>query len=163
MLVMADGLRRPGVVQVAIDPARLLAPLGTIDDPDERARLVADLLADALVPLGTLVMPRGVRGGRGAGHLRLESEGTPVDLDLAAGGLALVDLPPGQGGTAELTFRSPIDLGVRGRRFAVRATGGLAGLVVDLRDSPLRLPDRSDERRDLLARWERVLWRERDE
>ena len=162
LLVLADGLRRPGIVQAAIDPARLLAPLGTISDPEERARVVGDLLGDLLVPLGTLVLPRGVRGGRAAGRLRLTSDGPLVDMELAAGGLALVDLPPGQGGEAELTFRSAVDVGVRGRRFAVRATGGLAGLVVDLRDSPLRLPDRPDERRELLSRWERVLWQERD-
>ena len=52
---------------------------------------------------------------------------------------------------------------MRGRRFAIRATGGLAGLVVDLRDIPLRLPERVDERRDLLARWEAALWPERDQ
>ena len=162
MLVLADAMRRPGIVQVALDPARLLAPLGTIVDPEERARVVGDLLADLLVPLGTLVLPHGVRGGRGAGRLRLASDGTPIEMELAAGGLALVDLPPGQGGTAELAFRSAVDLGVRGRRFVARVTGGLAGLVVDLRDSPLRLPDRPDERRELLSRWERVLWQERD-
>ena len=113
------------------------------------------------MPLGTLAMPRGARG-RSAGHLRLAADGAPVELDLAAGGLALVDLPPGQAASVELAFRSPVDLGVRGRRFAVRATGGLAGLVVDLRDAPLRLPERTDERRTLLARWERALWPERD-
>jgi len=151
LLVAADALAAPGVVQVATDPARLLAPLGTIDEPAERARLLAELLPDAVVPLGTLVMLRGARG-RSAGHLRLAADGSPVELDLAAGGLALVDLPPGQAASVELTFRSPVDLGVRGRRFAVRATGGLAGLVVDLRDTPLRLPERTDERRTLLPR-----------
>jgi hypothetical protein len=161
LLVAADALRRPGVVQIAADPARLLAPLGTIEDPAERARLVGDLLPDAAVPLGTLVIGRGARG-RPAGHLHLAGTGEPVDLDLAAGGLALVDLPPGQAGSADLTFRSAVDLGVRGRRFAVRATGGLAGLVVDLRDVPLRLPERAEERRHALARWERALWPERD-
>lgn len=161
LLVVADALRRPGVVQVAADPARLLAPLGTIEDPAERTRLVRDLLPDAAVPLGTLAIARGARG-RPAGHLRLTGTGEPVDIDLAAGGLALVDLPPGQAGAADLAFRSAVDLGVRGRRFAVRATGGLAGLVVDLRDAPLHLPERADERRHALARWERALWPDRD-
>jgi hypothetical protein len=161
LLVAADALRRPGTVQVAADPARLLAPLGTIDDPAERARLLRDLLPDAVVPLGTLVIARGARG-RPAGHLRLVGPGEPVDLDLAAGSLALVDLPPGQEGSVELSFRSAVDLGVRGRRFAVRATGGLAGLVVDLRDAPLRLPERAEDRRAALARWERALWPDRD-
>ncbi len=162
LLVLADGLRRPGVVQVALDPARLLAPLGTIEDDDERRALLGDLVGDALVPLGTLAVARGIRGGRAAGHLRLVAREAPVDLALAAGRLGLVDLPPGEAGEASLAFRSPVDLGVRGRRFAVPATGGLAGLVVDLRDIPLRLPERADERRDLLAGWEAALWPERD-
>jgi hypothetical protein len=161
LLVVADALRRPGVVQVAADPTRLLAPLGTVDDPAERARLLRDLLPDAVAPLGTLVIARGARG-RPAGHLRLVGEGEPVELDLAGGSLALVDLPPGQAGSVELSFRSAVDLGVRGRRFAVRATGGLAGLVVDLRDVPLRLPERAEDRRAALARWERALWPDRD-
>jgi hypothetical protein len=162
LLVLADGLRRPGIVQVALDPARLLAPIGTIDDEGERRRMLRDLVPDALVPVGTLVIARGVRGGRHAGHLQLVSRAQPVELELAAGRLALVDLPPGESGEAVLTFRSPVDLGVRGRRFAIPATGGLAGLVVDLRDIPLRLPERVDERRDLLARWEAALWPDRD-
>lgn len=161
LLVTADALRRPGIVQVAADPARLLAPLGTIEDPAERARVVRDLMPDALVPLGTLAIAKGARG-RPAGHLRVAGAGEPMDMDLAAGGLALVDLPPGQDGVLDFAFRTAVDLGVRGRRFAARATGGLAGLVVDLRDAPLRLPERTDERRQVLSRWERALWPERD-
>lgn len=162
VLVLADAIRRPGVVQVALDSARLLAPLGTIADGAERTRVVGDLLPDALVPLGTLAIARGVRAGRQAGHLRLVVGDAPVDLQLAGGRLALVDLPPGQAGAAELSFRAPVDLGARGKRFVVRATGGLAGLVVDLRDVPLRLPERADERRDMLGSWEAALWPERD-
>ena len=33
-------------------------------------------------------------------------------------------------------------------------TGGLGGLVVDLRDVPLRLPDRADLRGELLESWQ---------
>jgi hypothetical protein len=73
-----------------------------------------------------------------------------------------VDLPPGQSGAVELAFRAPVDLGVRGKRFALRATGGLAGFVVDLRDVPLRLPERTEARRDVLGSWEAALWPERD-
>ena len=162
LLVLADAVRRPGVVQVAIDSARLLAPLGTIEDAVERARVVGELVPDALVPLGTLAIARGVRAGRQAGQLRLTVGDAPMDLQLAGGRLALVDLPPGQTGAVELGFRAPVDLGVRGKRFALRATGGLAGLVVDMRDVPLRLPERADARRDVLGSWEAALWPDRD-
>jgi hypothetical protein len=36
--------------------------------------------------------------------------------------------------------------------------GGLGGLLVDLRDVPLRLPDRADRRQELLAAWQEALW-----
>jgi hypothetical protein len=78
------------------------------------------------------------------------------------GGLELVDLPPGEVATAEFDFRDPVRLGVRGRKFAVDVAGGLGGLLVDLRDVPLRLPDRPERRRELLDAWQESLWLTRD-
>ena len=49
-------------------------------------------------------------------------------------------------------------LGTRGRHFAVEVGGGLGGLLVDLRDVPLRLPDRLEHRRELLIAWQDALW-----
>ena len=49
-----------------------------------------------------------------------------------------------------------VRLGGRGRHFAIDVTGGLGGLVVDLRDVPLRLPDRADLRGELLEAWQTV-------
>ena len=65
-LVLADVLRRPGVVQLAVDQARLLAPLGRIEDDAERDALVADLLDDLLLPLGSVATARGLHAGRSA-------------------------------------------------------------------------------------------------
>ena len=80
------------------------------------------------------------------------------ELELAPGGLELVDLPPGATAVAEFKFRERVRLGGRGRHFAIDVAGGLGGLMVDLRDVPLRLPDRADRRRDLLAAWQSSLW-----
>ena len=41
-------------------------------------------------------------------------------------------------------------------------TGGLGGLVVDLRDVPLRLPDRADLRGELLESWQTAIVTGRD-
>jgi hypothetical protein len=49
-------------------------------------------------------------------------------------------------------------LGPRARHFAMEITGGLGGLLVDLRDVPLRLPERLERRRDLLTAWQSALW-----
>jgi hypothetical protein len=161
-LALEDVLRRPGARQFALDHARILAPLGSIPDADERRAMVMDLVDDLLAPLGTFVTPAGMRPGRSAGSLVVRSGGGESRLDLMPGGLALVDLPPGTAGVAEFRFRDRVRLGGQGKHFAIDVTGGLAGLVVDLRDVPLRLPDRADLRGELLDAWQSVLVTGRD-
>jgi hypothetical protein len=153
-LALSDVLRRPGAGQFALDHARILAPLGSIPDPDERRAMVLDLVDDLLAPLGTFVTPAGMRPGRSAGSVVVYAGGGSTQLDLMPGGLALVDLPPGTSGVAEFRFRDRVRLGGQGRHFAIDVTGGLGGLVVDMRDVPLKLPDRADLRGELLEAWQ---------
>jgi len=161
-LALVDVLRRPGAGQFALDHARILAPLGSIPDADERRAMVADLVDDLLAPLGTFVTPSGMRTGRSAGSVVVHGSTGEMRLDLTPGGLALVDLPPGASAVAEFTFRDTVSLGARGRHFAIDVTGGLGGLVVDLRDVPLRLPDRADLRGEVLESWQATLLNGRD-
>jgi hypothetical protein len=157
-LAVVDVVRRPGACQIAWDHARLLAPLGAIEDPGERRAILADLADDLLAPLGSVVMPQGMRAGRSGGRLVVHGSAGSTELDLVPGGLELVDLAPGESAVAEFRFRDAVRLGTRGRHFAVDVAGGLGGLLVDLRDVPLRLPDRVDRRRELLAGWQEALW-----
>jgi len=138
-LALVDVLRRPGAGQFALDHARLLAPLGSIPDPGERRAMVADLVDDLLAPLGTVVTPAGMRAGRTAGSVVVRGANGATRIDLMPGGLALIDLPPGSSAVAEFRFRDAVRLGARGRHFAIDVTGGIGGLVVDMRDVPLRL------------------------
>ena len=153
-LALVDVLRRPGAGQFALDHARLLASLGSIPDPGERRAMVADLVDDLLAPLGTVVTPAGMRAGRSAGSVVVRGANGSTRLDLTPGGLALIDLPPGSSAVAEFWFRDAVRLGARGRHFAIDVTGGIGGLVVDMRDVPLRLPDRADLRGELLESWQ---------
>lgn len=157
-LALVDVIRRPGASQYALDHARLLGALGTIPDPEERVAIMTDLADDLLAPLGSVVTPAGLRAGRSAGSVVVHGREGASELDLLPGGLELVDLAPGETAIAEFRFRDRVKLGARGRHFAVDVAGGLGGLLVDLRDVPLRLPERADRRRDLLAAWQSALW-----
>jgi hypothetical protein len=161
-LAIADVIRRPATVSIALDHARLLGPAGSIPDAGERRQLMSDIADDLLAPLGSVVIPGGIRAGRSAGKLTVRAGQGTSQLDLVPGGLELVDLPPGEHATAELQFRDTVRLGGKGRKFAVEVTGGLGGLLLDLRDVPLRLPDRSERRRELLEAWQDSLWVTRD-
>ncbi|HUP55718.1 MAG TPA: hypothetical protein VM408_09450 [Methylomirabilota bacterium] len=161
-LAHVDVIRRPGASQYALDHARLLGTLGAIPDPVERMTVIGDLIDDLLAPLGSVVIPSGLRSGRSAGSVLVHVGEGISELDLVPGGLELVDLPPGETAVAEFRFRDRVKLGARGRHFAVDVAGGLGGLLVDLRDVPLRLPDRADRRRDLLAAWQAALWQGSD-
>ena len=161
-LAIADIVRRPAAFAISYDHARLLAPLGSIPDATERRQLIADLADDLLAPLASVVIPAGIRPGRSAGRITVQGNGGQSEVDLIPGGLELVDLPPGEVGTAEMRFKDTVQIGGRGKKFAIEVTGGLGGLLVDLRDIPLRLPDRPERRRELLDAWQDSLWVTKD-
>ncbi len=163
-LAVADTVRRVGSTQLAWDHARLLGPLGMIEDAVERQALMADLVADAFVPLGTIVTAGGIGPAqrperRAPGRVRLESTGgRATDQVLVPGDVAFLDLQPGDRGEAQLEIPGTVRFGRRARHVTVPVTGGLAGLLIDLRDVPLRLPERRDRRRSALARWSAHAW-----
>src|SRR4029077_15224190 len=114
---------------------------------------------DALVPFGTAIVPQGMRAGRYLGRAALSRAGEPgLHHELVAGQLVTLDVPPGEIGTAELEFRDAVTLGARGKRFSVEVAGGMGGVLVDLRAVPLRLPERLERRRELLASWQDPIW-----
>ncbi|HEX7591474.1 MAG TPA: hypothetical protein VF375_05935 [Candidatus Limnocylindrales bacterium] len=162
-LAMADLVRRAGVSQLAVDEARLLGPLGVIEDEGERRRLLANLANDILLPLGSLVMPAGIKAGRSAGTLRMKGAASISEIELHPGAVQVVDLPPGRAARADLDFRDAVRLGKRGHHFSVDVGGGMCGLLVDLRDIPMRISDRPDSRRAALEAWQRGMWPEVDE
>jgi hypothetical protein len=161
-LAVADVLRRPGAIALAQDHARLFGTIGVIPDAIERRQALMDLVDDVLTPLGSVVIPGGIRAGTSAGRLTIHAGTGSSETNLVPGGLEVVDLPPGETATAEFRFRDAVRLGAHGRQFAIDVSGGLGGLLVDLRDVPLRLPERMDRRRELLDAWQESLWLTRD-
>ena len=165
-MAVADTIRRTGSTQLAWDHARMLGPIGTIEDLGERRSLMADLVHDTLVPLGSLMIVGGAGRTRpgsrkragGAARLTLTVDGDVRRRDLAAGELTFVDLAPGTRAEAQLDSHDGVRFGRWTKRASVQVTGGLAGLIVDLRDVPLYLPERRDRRRSRLAEWAAQAW-----
>ncbi len=160
-VALADVLRRPGAVAIAMDHARLLGPLGAVGGTDDRQAIMTGIHDDLLSPLGTLLVLPDPGVGRRLGPAgRVELRGTDVelDLDVGSGTVELVDLPSGAAAAATVTVSSGGWLGRSARRIAVPVSGGLAGLVVDGRGVPLRLPGRRDERDATRASWHDPLW-----
>lgn len=157
-LAVANTVRRPGMTQLAYDHARALAPLGMLDEAARR-EMLADLADDVLLPLGSLLMLSGGRQGRDLGHLTVTSDWAVDDPQpLPSGTLRVVELPPGAPATVELEVREGRFGRTRARRIGFEATGGLGGLFIDTRGVPLRLPPRTERRRELVAQWQRSLW-----
>ena len=162
-LALADLVRRPGVCQITVDQARILGPLGAIEDESERRRVIANLAEDILMPAGSLILPAGVKPGRSAGQLRLLDSATTSEIELHPGAVQVIDLPPGRTGRADIEFRDAVQMPKRAHHFSVEVGGGLGGLMVDLRDIPMRISDRPDSRRAALEAWQRGIWPETDE
>ncbi|HEX5467271.1 MAG TPA: hypothetical protein VFW92_11420 [Candidatus Limnocylindrales bacterium] len=159
-LALVDTLRRSGAMTLVLDHARLLAPLGALEAEEDRQRVLADLLDDALLPLGSAIVASGLRAGRRAGTLRVagSATGATSEVPVVPGDIEIVDLPPGLTATAELDLRDGAWLGMRARKVSIEVGGGLGGLLIDTRDIPLRLPERSERRRELLDAWQGPLW-----
>jgi hypothetical protein len=157
---VVDAIRRPGAAAILHDHAGILAPLGALPVEGDRRRLLADLMDDCLLPLGSVLLT-GALGDRGKGRGTMgvtTSLGDEVHA-LEPGQLQLVDLPPGI--VARLDI-DPVDgaiLGVSGRRLTLEVSGGLSGLLVDTRDIPLDLAPSGEARRAQLEAWEEPAWR----
>ena len=160
-LAVVDAIRRPGAVSILHDHAGVLAPLGALPVEADRQRLLADLLGDCLLSLGSAVITGDLAEPRKDHPPATMSIASPLGdqrLRLERGRLQLVDLPPG------LTARVGIDpgdgvvLGVEGRTLTMDVDGGLGGLLVDSRPIPLDLPAAGEARRTELRRWEEPVW-----
>ncbi len=157
-LAVADTLRRPGAFTILHDHAGILAPLGALPVEGDRRRLLADLMDDCLLPVGSAVLT-GAPGeaGRDGGRITISTPLFEDELPLEAG-LRLVDLPPGLVARLEIDPGSGSVLGVTGQRVGLEVSGGLGGLLLDARAIPLELPASPEQRRALLEAWEEPAW-----
>lgn len=158
-LMMLDALEPIGVTTLVLDTCGLLSALGACALAQPLSTVQA-LGAGALVTLGTVVTPVGrARMGETILSLRMKYQnGGDLEVEVAAGSLEVLPLPPGQKVTLELKPRRNIDVGSGpGRGGKREVKGGLVGLVIDARGRPLvaSLPADAEKRRERVQQW---LW-----
>ncbi len=113
-----------------------------------------------LLTLGTVVTPVGhARLGETVLSVRIKYQnGGDLEVEVAAGSLEVLPLPPSQKAVLDLRPRRNIDVGRGGPGrggAAVEVQGGLVGLVIDARGRPLALPSDAEKRRERVQQW---LW-----
>jgi hypothetical protein len=163
MQLLLDGIRPIGIVQVAVDPAGALGPLGALRD-DEIVEGLGTLRDDLLTPLGAAVVCRGGRPGHPSMRVTVHRVGwrSLGPIEVRPGQLEVVPLPRGQVAELEVELDPSVSLGAtrRTRRLRASVSGGAVGVVLDARDAPLLLPRRSDDRRAVLTAWRDTFLRE---
>jgi hypothetical protein len=158
-LAVTDLIRRPGATTILGDHARVLAPLGALESEGDRRRILADLMDDCLLPIGSTLLT----GDAAGATQRMATVGitSPLgsdQLSLAPDQLQTVDLPPGIVARLDIDPGDGTVLGVSGHRLALEVSGGLGGLLIDTRAVALSLPESGEPRRAALEAWERPAW-----
>ena len=160
-MAVLDGVRAPGALSLVHDHAGVLAPLGALPVEADRQRLLSDLLADLLLPLGSAVVTGTLEArkkDRAPATMSVASTLGDQRLRLEPGQLQTVDLPPGISARLGIDPGEGAILGVEGRTLTMEVKGGLGGLFVDTRPIPLDLPASGEARRTTLASWEAQAW-----
>jgi hypothetical protein len=158
-LAVADGLRRPGAFTILHDHARVLSPLGALPVEGDRRRLLADLMDDCLLPIGSAILTGSLgEAGRATGRLAISSSLGDDEHALDPDQVRFLDLPPGIVARLELDPGQGSLLGVTGRHLQLELSGGLGGLLVDTRPIPLELPAALEARRTLIEGWDASAW-----
>ena len=155
LLAVLDGLQPVGVFSVLLDRLGILPGLGLL--APYNAQLVVQVLnSGALEELGWVIAPRGrAKNGQTALAIQLEaSDSQTMQVDVAAGSLEVIPLPPGDFAKLSLQPASTLDIGAgEGKRRKIEVSGGTVGLVIDARGRPLTLPDDDATRKSQVQQW----------
>ena len=156
-LIVLDALEPIGVSTLVLDAHGLAPALGIVAEVKPLAA-VEVLDSGAFVNLATVVAPVG-RARRGEIILRVHvtyDEGK-FSVEIGYGDLEVLPLPPGQQAVLELRPLHNFDVGLGrpGKAGKLRVNGGLAGLIIDARGRPLRIPSDTEQRQSQMQQW---LW-----
>jgi hypothetical protein len=153
-LLALDALQPVGVCRLLLDPYGLVPALGAAAYLTPTA--VVQVLGSGGLPiLGTVIAPIGrVKAGQVALRVRIRAGGTTRSEVVHAGSVRLVRLEWGEPAEIAVRPHRRLNLGRgNGRTVALRARGGMLGLVCDARGRPLPLPRTAEDRARIYSRW----------
>jgi hypothetical protein len=159
-LIALDAIQPIGITTLLLDKYGLAPILGGVAVLKPLAA-VETLDSGGIINLATVVAPVGTaRKGDVILRVRVKyEEGGTLDIEVPFGSLEVLPLSPGQEAVLELhptkRHRFDVGLGGPGKGGRRRVRGGLAGLIIDARGRPLKLPDGPSERQDQMQQW---LW-----
>jgi hypothetical protein len=156
VLIVLDGLQPIGISTLVLDAYGLAPALGRVAAVKPLAAVEA-LDSGALVNLATVVTPVG-HARRGDIILKVQvtyDDGGKFGVEVGYGDLEVLPLPPGRQAVLDLRplRRFDVGLGGPGKAGKRRVSGGLAGLIIDGRGRPLRLPDEPEQRQSQIRQW----------
>ena len=151
LMMLTDGLLPEGVTEIYIDRDFLFPHVGMLlKAAPDAARDI--LFNAALVPLGTVVAPKGPVVPDGTVIAEMIVGGRKVRV--SSGVIDCVPLGPGETVDTEIVPQRRFDVG-RGPGAPVKARlrGGHCGIVLDGRGRPIRMPEDPEGRRRAVRNW----------
>ncbi len=153
-LMMMDAYQPEGVTELAVDSIFMMPQLGVLSTvlPDAATQVFE---RDCLIRLGTVIAPVGpgaaaARDGDTLATVRLDGREIPMN----AGTLQRFPQAETEWKEVEIIPARTVDVGAgRGKARRAKVRGGVAGLILDARGRPLRLPAEDTARIALLREW----------
>ncbi len=156
-LMMLDSFQPQGITMLTVDSIFMMPHLGVLSKVHEEAATeVFD--RDCLIRLGASVVPvssKEFKTGKTVMHLHItKPDGEKVDREVKAGEMFKIPLGVGLKADAVIEPEKGVDIGAGpGKTWEGKLEGGVAGIIVDARGRPLKMPEDEKERVNKLSYW----------
>ncbi len=159
LLMMLDAFQPEGVTQLAVDSIFMMPQLGVLSTVHPKASAeVFD--KDCLIRLGTAISPVGTAEmGSKIGTIKVKMpDGEEIKEDIIFGSMRLFPVGENQNAQVEVHVNRHFSLGTEGQHeLKKELSGGVAGIVLDARGRPVKLPEDRDELIGKLIEWIKAL------
>ena len=158
MMMMLDTFQPQGITMIAVDSIFMMPHLGVLSTINEQAATEV-FEKDCLINLGTCVSlaNTGKPGSKCLDYKITLPDGQEKSDSLLYGELKLIDLKEGETAEIEITPTRGFDVGRgKGQKMEEKVSGGVVGLVIDVRGRPLSLHKDKVRRIEQITKWNKA-------